>query len=157
MHLTQYRNAFLKINDPKSSGALNASILEWHAQEVNRVGAILQLSVDPVNVGSMPMSVINELADQCKAINDKYKLPIILRYRHEFNGPWLDHGMRPEAFVKSFRDVARAIRSKTNITGESFFNLVERNPYTVNSYDVDCQYGYWISLRCQTSRHKNPL
>ena len=93
-------------------------MLEWHAQEVNRVGAILQLSVDPVNVGSMPVSAITELADQCKAINDKYKLPIILRYGHEFNGPWLDHGMRPEAFVKSFQDVARAIRAKTNMTGE---------------------------------------
>jgi hypothetical protein len=51
-----------------------------------------------------------ELTEWLTRWNDE-GLPVIVRYAHEMNGDWYPWGQRPAAYVRSFREVAAAVRA----------------------------------------------
>lgn len=112
-------NAFLEINNIASPNfPYDSGLLRWHGQQVGRFGGILQLTIQPLAIATLQQTVIDTLADQCRDINREFKVPILLRYGHEMNGPWGSHGMKPSLFVNSFIQMANAIKSRTNLTGK---------------------------------------
>lgn len=111
--------AFLQVDSTKNP-PFSTNLFEWHAQECQRTGAILAITMEPsrspTEIGSMPQSIIDLIADECLRVNTVYGTPIYLRYGHEMNGDWTNYGMQPTAFITGFRRMATAIRARTNMT-----------------------------------------
>jgi hypothetical protein len=57
----------------------------WHSQEIERVNAIFQLTIEPVDIENIPDSILDDIAQRCLAINSR-GVPMFLRYGHEMNG-----------------------------------------------------------------------
>jgi hypothetical protein len=64
----------------------NTRYVQWHGEEVARIGGILELTIEPSDIGNMDEDRLRALARQCQSINNDLKTPIILRYGHECNG-----------------------------------------------------------------------
>jgi hypothetical protein len=63
------------------------NLLNWFGSEVGKVGGMLELTMAPdSDLASLPDSVLDQLAQQCKDINTRYGVPILLRFGHEMNG-----------------------------------------------------------------------
>ena len=124
----------------------------WNAQEVGKVGAILEITLIPtVDVELIPDSTLYKFAQLMRHVNSLYGTPVLLRFMHEMNGMpfyepfkvrsrtanyrkkgnWLIHyGMRPIEFKQAFITMTSYVRQLTNMTGmirhfqkiKSFFN-----------------------------------
>jgi hypothetical protein len=120
--------------------AYEKSMMLWMAQETAQLGSILQLTVMPsVAVERVPDKLLYAMAETFKEINDKYKVPLMVRYCHEMNGKlrgmdnhlrsffdhnssalgnWLTtYGMRPKQMIASFRKLSTYVKQLTNMTG----------------------------------------
>lgn len=68
---------------------MNWALLEWHAQEAQRVSAHLQITIEPTRSPSefstIPDEILDKLARMCFEINTKYGTPVYLRFGHEMN------------------------------------------------------------------------
>lgn len=92
-------------------------MITWHAQEIQKYGAIFQLTIEPdANMDIMPQDMLSNLALACKTINE-FGVPILLRYGHEMNGDWTSYGMKPSVYIQGFQRMAVEIRKLTNLTG----------------------------------------
>ena len=78
-------NAFLRM-DPTTSPIIDYPNFDWHGQEVRNIGGILSLTIEPIAMAQITDSMIAELADRCLMINEKYGVPMMLRFGHEMNG-----------------------------------------------------------------------
>ena len=125
-----FSNGFFAIGDPAFPAPYQRNILEWFAQETSKIGAILQLSVQPFDIATLPLTTLQALADDCARINQFYGVPILLRYGHEMNGVlciiienigyWSRYGMKPTEYKSSFIALSREIKTRTNMTGKVF-------------------------------------
>ena len=78
-------NAFLRM-DPTTSPIIDFANFDWHGQEVRNIGGILSLTIEPIAMAQITDAMINELADRCLMVNEKYGVPMMLRFGHEMNG-----------------------------------------------------------------------
>ncbi|KAJ3024544.1 UNVERIFIED_CONTAM: hypothetical protein HDU68_008027 [Siphonaria sp. JEL0065] len=111
-------NTFMDMAPGSFNGqGYDSAMLDWFAQEVGRVGGILELSMQPnASLSTFTSDMYEKLATQLLEINTKYGLPVFLRYGHEMNGDWNFYGNQPTAYKASFRAMALAVRAKTNMT-----------------------------------------
>ncbi|KAI8929100.1 glycoside hydrolase superfamily [Entophlyctis helioformis] len=109
-------NTFIRL----SATDFQKNILNWNAQEVGKVGAMLEVTLMPVvPVETIPSTLLWEVATFMREINSKYGVPVFLRYGHEMNGPWMienGFGMRPIQYKQSFATLASYIYLNTNLT-----------------------------------------
>lgn len=112
-------NAYL-VMDPSLSPTFNYSLFEWHAQEIQRIGGIMAMTMQPTVISNISDAQIEELANQCLRVNTVYGVPLFMRFAHEMNGDWPSYGMRPVAFKNAFQRLATSIHSKTNMTAMVF-------------------------------------
>ncbi len=61
-------------------------MFEWHAQEVQRTGGILALTLQPLGLLEITDAQYEIVAQACYNINTKYGVPLFLRWGHEMNG-----------------------------------------------------------------------
>ncbi|KAI8800658.1 glycoside hydrolase superfamily [Cladochytrium replicatum] len=111
-------NAFVQL-DPAAANPLNRDLINWHAQQVELVnGGVLELTIEPLTAdpSTIRASIYSDIADLCRNINEKYGVPILLRWGHEMNGPWTQYGLRPTGYKAGFQALARAVRARTNAT-----------------------------------------
>ena len=78
-------NAFLTL-DPTKTPAFNTSLFEWHAQEVQRIGGMLSITMQPTSLPDTTDEMLQALAQMCYLVNTKYGVPLFMRYGHEMNG-----------------------------------------------------------------------
>jgi hypothetical protein len=81
-------NAFLDL-DPTKTPVFNESMFEWHAQEVQRIGGILAITLQPSSLPDTTDEMIQSVADMCYKVNTKYGVPLFMRWGHEMNGKLL--------------------------------------------------------------------
>ncbi|KAI9348540.1 glycoside hydrolase superfamily, partial [Obelidium mucronatum] len=112
-------NAWLDIK-PGTWGGLgyDNSSFNWFGSEAGRVGAMLELSLNPQveNITDITPLMMTNFAKMCQFINQFYGVPIFLRWAHEMNGDWYPWGNNPSAFIASFRQFTTIVRQHTNMT-----------------------------------------
>ncbi|KAJ3129992.1 hypothetical protein HK098_007258 [Nowakowskiella sp. JEL0407] len=111
-------NAFVQIDSRNATGTeYNVALVQWHAEEVQRVGGILELTIEPVSdLSTFTDDLFLRLANHCRSINEKNGVPILLRWGHEMNGDWTSYGLKPVQFKQTYRKLASIVRSRTNVT-----------------------------------------
>ena len=75
--------------DYRSTPKWDINNMNWHADQISRVGrgTIYEMTMSPVmEMGEIPISALEEIANECQRINMDFGLPILLRYGHEMNG-----------------------------------------------------------------------
>ncbi|KAJ3081252.1 hypothetical protein HK102_002476 [Quaeritorhiza haematococci] len=103
--------------DPTVAQPYPPDMLNWFGSEVQRINGILQVTLEPVvPMAQVPDSVLEQFALQCKDINEKMGVPLMIRYGHEMNGGWTIYGQRPVAYVTGFRRLAEIMHRTTNLT-----------------------------------------
>jgi hypothetical protein len=76
-------NTFLNINNTHQE----IDILNWQAQEVQRLGGMLEVSVFPtIDLKDLTDMALYKLAVQMRKINLYYGVPVYLRFAPEMNG-----------------------------------------------------------------------
>ncbi|KAI8837571.1 glycoside hydrolase superfamily [Chytridium lagenaria] len=110
-------NAFMKV-DMTQIRPFDFDSLRWHGYEVQKVGGILELTLEPVSdIDGIPDTFYDEVARELRAINSEKGVPVFLRWGHEMNGDWvLAYGYRPISYKTSFIKMADAVRRYTNMT-----------------------------------------
>ncbi|KAH6579957.1 hypothetical protein BASA61_009945 [Batrachochytrium salamandrivorans] len=107
-------NSFVKIN----ATDFENDIITWNAQQAGQVGAMLELTLMPtVPVETIPTTLLWDYAVLMRRINSAYGVPVLLRFGHEMNGPWMEgFGMRPREYIQAFTTLASYVRTNTNMT-----------------------------------------
>lgn len=105
---------------------------DWHAEQVQKIGGVLAMTLQPLTINNISDAQVEELADQCLRTNSIYGVPMFFRFAHEMNGnhmallkpllklhlgDWAAYGMQPSAFINAFQRLSVAIHKKTNMTG----------------------------------------
>ena len=72
--------------DSNRSPTFNVSLFEWHAQQVQEIGGILAMTIQPEQISNISDAQIEELANQCYRVNTLYGVPLFMRFAHEMNG-----------------------------------------------------------------------
>jgi hypothetical protein len=121
---------------------IDYKMFEWHAQQVQLVGGIFMITLQPIDIDKITDDMIIFLSEFCLKINSKYGVPIFMRYAHEMNGNWPNYGYRPTSFINSFRKVSRLIKGKTNMT--SLFELTR--------FSLVSEYSDYISVWTKQGR-----
>ena len=118
-----YFNSFINLN----ATDFQQEIIIWNAQQCEKVGAMLELSIIPtIPIETIPDVLYTQFALTMRHINSMYGVPVLLRYMHEMNGNWFPvYGMRPIEFKQAFIKMSNAVRSMTNMTG----NLIQLFKY----------------------------
>ncbi|KAI9348554.1 glycoside hydrolase superfamily [Obelidium mucronatum] len=118
-------NFVMRLHTPSAIGnlykdlAFDNETLDSIASECGRTGTMLELTLLPELQQALDQQiqeVYDSVATALSDINRKYGVPVFLRYAPEMNGNWKPYGMQPLRFIKSFRAMAVAIRSRTNMT-----------------------------------------
>lgn len=64
-------------------------LLDWHGKECQRLGAFLELTIEPSRspseISTIPEELLERIAQRCLFINTEYGTPIYLRFGHEMN------------------------------------------------------------------------
>ncbi|KAJ3121272.1 hypothetical protein HK098_003811 [Nowakowskiella sp. JEL0407] len=116
-------------------GIVDSNMINWWAQETSFVGGILELTIVPnVTLDLLPAVFYNNLTDILYRVNQRYAVPVLLRYAHEMNGllmflcphyliftpsftgNWNFYGQRPIAYKASWIRLTNLLRQKTNMT-----------------------------------------
>ncbi|EGF81320.1 hypothetical protein BATDEDRAFT_36866 [Batrachochytrium dendrobatidis JAM81] len=107
-------NSFVNIN----ATGFQSDIIIWNAQQAGQVGAMLELTLMPTApIDTIPTTILWSYATLMRQINSQYGVPVLLRFGHEMNGPWMtNHGMRPRAYVQAFATLSSYVRANTNMT-----------------------------------------
>ncbi|KAI9344604.1 glycoside hydrolase superfamily [Obelidium mucronatum] len=109
-------NTFMDIN-VNLAGFFDASSLNWYGSEAGRVGAMLELTMQPTSpVRSYTDVHLDTLSKALLAINTQYGVPVLLRFGHEMNGPWSTYAFDPIGYTTLFRNMALSVRKYTNMT-----------------------------------------
>ncbi|ORY45942.1 glycoside hydrolase [Rhizoclosmatium globosum] len=112
-------NAWLDII-PGTFGGLgyDNNTFNWFGSEAGRVGAMLELSLNPqvADVSKITVEMMTNFAKMCAFINEYYGVPIFLRYAHEMNGDWYPWGNWPTQYIASHRQFTFIVRQYTNMT-----------------------------------------
>ncbi|CAM6054319.1 unnamed protein product [Sphagnum tenellum] len=108
---------FLQI-DPTKTPAYDVNMLNWFGQQTAFTGGFLLLTIEPLTPDFSTISdeIMDTLARQCRDINAKLGVPILMRFGHEMNGDWTQYGLKPSSYITGFRRMASFIRSYTNVT-----------------------------------------
>jgi hypothetical protein len=137
--LTNYSNIFMDMN-AGNTPMYDKNLLNWFGSEVGKVGGMLELTMAPdSDLTSLPDSVFDQLAQQCKDINTRYGVPILLRFGHDMNsktfffimyllltcvvaiGDWKTYGNKPTSYIQAFRRLTTFVRKYTNLTAMVWF------------------------------------
>jgi hypothetical protein len=79
--------------------------------------AIMLLALMPAfDLNQLTDATADGIAAQCARINDRWGIPIMMRFGHEMNGNWNAYSQRPLSYVATFRKLTLAIRRRTNLT-----------------------------------------
>ncbi|KAJ3074168.1 hypothetical protein HDU98_011920 [Podochytrium sp. JEL0797] len=111
-------NAFMQL-DPLQYGPVgfDVNMLNWFGSECGRTGSMLELSLEPINgVETVTPAMYDGVAVALLNINQRYGVPVFLRYAHEMNGNWNPYMMRPTTFIASWKQMTNAVRARTNMT-----------------------------------------
>jgi hypothetical protein len=93
------------------------NMIEWQAQEIQKIGGLMELTLMlTVSPEQIPPQLIRDFARFMRMINSKYGVPVLLRFMHEMNGPWMVYGMKPKEQIDAWRLLSREIRAQTNLT-----------------------------------------
>jgi hypothetical protein len=110
-------NAFLVLDGslpPKE--ALRYNVLNWHGEEARRVGGMLAITIEPIQLTLITEAHREELIKYCVKINSEYGVPLFLRWGHEMNSNWVNYGYQPTLYIDSFRKFTLELRKQTNMT-----------------------------------------
>nr|KAJ3422319.1 hypothetical protein HK105_000226 [Polyrhizophydium stewartii] len=106
-------NSFAKIN----ATAYEKDIISWQAQEAGKVGAMLEITLQPmVPMDQIPTDLLWDFSVFMRTVNSKSGVPVLLRFGHEMNGNWMPYGMRPLAYKQAFATLSSYIHMNTNMT-----------------------------------------
>ncbi|KAJ3067318.1 hypothetical protein HDU98_009493 [Podochytrium sp. JEL0797] len=109
-------NTFMEFNI-NLPGYFDNSSLNWFGSEAGRVGAILELTMQPTSpVTSYTQVHLDALSAELFNINTRYGVPVLMRFGHEMNGPWTTYAFDPTGFIPLFRNMAASVRKVTNMT-----------------------------------------
>jgi hypothetical protein len=61
-------------------------MIEWHVQQVQQAGGMFELTMEPNNIDGIPDAILEEFALKMREYNERYGVPILLRWGHEMNG-----------------------------------------------------------------------
>ena len=64
----------------------NTAMLDCHAQSVQQMGGILELTFEVIDLTKMTDAVYQQMAQQLYQINTQRGVPVLLRWCHEMNG-----------------------------------------------------------------------
>ncbi|KAJ3056069.1 hypothetical protein HK097_008197 [Rhizophlyctis rosea] len=126
-------NAFLQVN-PDANPPYNTAMLAWHAQAVQQMGGILEITFEVLDLTRMTDAVYEQMAQQLREINEKNGVPVFLRWCHEMNGDWTSYGYKPALYIPSFRKMTETVRKYTNMTAMVWSpNIGIAYPFTVSA------------------------
>ncbi|KAJ3295848.1 hypothetical protein HDU79_008200 [Rhizoclosmatium sp. JEL0117] len=116
-------NAFMQIRynytvtNDFNGYAFDYNTLNWFGSECGKTGAMLLFTLEP-DEGFDGLTDVHyaQVADALTMINQKYSVPVLLRFAHEMNGNWCLYCLKPTAFKDNFRRMANLIRARTNMT-----------------------------------------
>ncbi|KAJ3086703.1 hypothetical protein HK100_008619, partial [Physocladia obscura] len=93
------------------------SSLNWFGSLAGKAGALLEVTMQPLGgLSVLTATHYANLATGLLQVNEKYGVPVYLRYGHEMNGNWCPYCYEPTEYVASFRAMAQAVRAVTNMT-----------------------------------------
>ncbi|KAI8618751.1 glycoside hydrolase superfamily [Chytriomyces sp. MP71] len=109
-------NTFMEFN-LKLPGLFDASSLNWFGSEAGRIGAMLEITMQPTSdLNQYTTDNLDTLSKACAAVNSKYGVPILMRFGHEMNGPWTSYAFDPTNYKPFFRNMTESMRRFTNMT-----------------------------------------
>lgn len=112
--------AWIKL-DTTAAVQFDFALLKWYGERAQQANAWLELTIEPTRdvpeIGQIPQSLLDQIAQQLRIINTQYGTPVLLRFGHEMNGDWTAYGMAPTNYILGFRRMADSIRQVTNLTG----------------------------------------
>ncbi|KAI9138848.1 glycoside hydrolase superfamily [Paraphysoderma sedebokerense] len=113
-----------------TDGVEDAKMLFEYAKAVKEVNAFLLVTLEPMDgLGMMTDEVNEKIADLMAQVNDM-GVPVLLRFAHEFNGPWYSWGTKPTLFKKHWISLTNAIRKKATLTSMMWSpNSAENYPW----------------------------
>jgi hypothetical protein len=119
------------------------NMIEWQAQETQKIGGMLELTLMlTVSPEFIPEAQYGEFAKFMRMVNTKYGVPVLLRFMHEMNGPWMIYGMKPREQLAAWRILAREIRSQTNLTALIWSpNIAGGYPFIGSGFDNQIPQG----------------
>lgn len=80
-------NAFLILDPSKPpETAVRYEHFDWHAEQVQKTGGMLAVTIEPVQLSLITDAHYMELAKRCVKANSQYGVPLFLRLGHEMNG-----------------------------------------------------------------------
>ncbi|KAJ1542874.1 hypothetical protein HK096_008987, partial [Nowakowskiella sp. JEL0078] len=82
-------NAFVQLDATKGNGSeYDVNLVNWHAQQIQLAGGgFFELTIEPISdLAGLTDELFTRIATQCRVINEKYGIPILLRFGHEMNG-----------------------------------------------------------------------
>ncbi|KAI8611807.1 glycoside hydrolase superfamily [Chytriomyces sp. MP71] len=118
-------NSWLDMGPSLGNGTgYDKNMLNWFGSEAGRVGAILELTLNPPkefsptgpDLKDLTPEMYDSIARDFARINQIYGTPIFLRWGHEMNGDWYGWGNEPRAFIASHIALTNAVRKYTNMT-----------------------------------------
>lgn len=127
-------NTFININ----STDFQVDILNWQAQQVQKLGGMLEITLLPKElISKISNQMLYRFATQVRKINSYYGVPVFLRYGPEMNGNWMEHfGQRPSLYIPSFQKLASYVHRLTNLTAMVWApNVGAGYPFTSSEYN----------------------
>ncbi|KAI8825416.1 glycoside hydrolase superfamily, partial [Chytriomyces cf. hyalinus JEL632] len=122
-HTPAVYNAWLDLVPGTFNGTgFDASMLNWFGSEAGYVGAMLELTLNPpkdmriADLKDLTPAMYDGISKACQTINQRYGVPIFLRWAHEMNGDWYGWGNEPRAFIESWQQLTNSVRKYTNMT-----------------------------------------
>ncbi|KAJ3030572.1 hypothetical protein HDV00_008845 [Rhizophlyctis rosea] len=108
-------NAFLQVDATKTP-PYNTGMLDWHAQTVQQMGGILEVTFEVIDLTKMTDAIYDMIAKQLYQVNSQRGVPVLLRWCHEMNGDWTSYGYKPALYKPSFVKMTTYVRQYTNMT-----------------------------------------
>ncbi|RKP00207.1 hypothetical protein CXG81DRAFT_13506 [Caulochytrium protostelioides] len=108
-------NTFITF-DAGAAWPWDRDMLVWQAQLAGEAGAVLEITVMPVDLGRITAQMYADFAATLRTLNEQYHTPVLLRWAHEMNGNWLSYSYKPAQYIASFQQMATAVHAATNAT-----------------------------------------
>jgi hypothetical protein len=114
-----------------------ANMIEWQAQYVQQLGGLLEITLMlTVSPEQIPEKLFSDFAQFLTVVNGKYGVPVLLRFMHEMNGPWMPYGMKPIEQKQAWAFLSREVRAVTNLTALIWSpNIAGGYPFFGAGYD----------------------
>ncbi|KAI9146332.1 glycoside hydrolase superfamily [Paraphysoderma sedebokerense] len=103
---------------------------------VESIPPMYLLTLDPLTY-DVPDETFQLIANECRDAN-RLNVSVLIRYAHEFNGPWYPWGAQPDRFIETWKRLYKAVKAASPDTQLIYSPNIYFHPINGTTYS-----DYW--------------